>query len=264
MLFVISTLGEEKMGERLQGKTALVTGSGQNIGRAVAELFAAEGASVIVNGSSNRDNVDAVVNAICDVGGKAHGVMADVSDPSQWQVMLAEAEEVFGTVDILVNNVGVRHRMAFEEITPEMWQQVINTNLSSCFYGSRLVLPKMREKKWGRIINMSGYDGFFGQFYERAANVTAKAGMHGLSKAIAREYGVHEVTANTIAVGAIDTKRDQKHYAHVDIDQVFKNLSIKHPGHVNDIAEAALYLAADSGKFVTGQVIHVNGGEYMV
>ena len=248
---------------RLQGKTAIVTGSGQNIGKAVAELFAKEGANVIVNGARSKDKVDTVVASIKEAGGSAHGIMADVSKPEDWEKMVSEAESVFGPVDILVNNVGVRHRMAFEEITPEMWQEVINTNLSSCFYGARLVLPKMRERKWGRVINMSGYDGFFGQFHERAANVTAKAGMHGLSKAIAREYGVHEVTANTIAVGPIQTVREEEHYAHVDLDQVFKNLAIKHAGDVDDIAEAALYLAGDSGKFVTGTVVHVNGGEYM-
>ncbi len=248
---------------RLNGRTAIVTGSGQNIGAAVARLFAAEGAKVIINGARSREKVDAVVDEITQAGGKAHGVMADVSDPDAWTELVKETESLFGPVDILVNNVGVRHRMKFEEITPEIWREVLNTNLSSCFYGARLVLPGMRERKWGRIINMSGYDGFFGQFHERAANVTAKAGMHGLSKAIAREYGVYEVTANTIAVGPIETVRDQSHYAHVDVEQVLKNLAIKHAGHVDDIAEAALYLAGESGKFTTGTVLHVNGGEYM-
>ena len=248
---------------RLNGKTTIVTGSGQNIGAAIARLFAKEGANVIVNGARSRDKVDAVVAEISASGGKAHGIMADVSDPEAWTALVDETEKVFGPVDILVNNVGVRHRMKFEDITPEIWRDVLNTNLSSCFYGARLVLPGMRERKWGRIINMSGYDGFFGQFHERAANVTAKAGMHGLSKAIAREYGIYEVTANTIAVGPIETVRDRSQYAHVDVEQVMKNLAIKHPGHVDDIAEAALYLAGESGKYTTGTVLHVNGGEYM-
>ena len=248
---------------RLEGKTAIVTGSGQNIGRAIAELYAAEGAKVVVNGARSKDKVDDTVSAIVENGGVAHGIMADVSDPEQFEAMVRETETTFGPVDILVNNVGVRHRMSFEEITPEIWQSVINSNLNSCFYGARLVLPKMRERKWGRIINISGYDGFAGQIPQRAANITAKAGMHGLSKAIAREYGIYEVTANTVAVGAILTVREEEHYQHIDIDQVRKNLAIKHPGDCNDIAEACLYLAGDSGKFVTGAVIHVNGGEYM-
>ena len=248
---------------RLAGKVAIVTGSGQNIGRAIVELFASEGAWVVVNGAKNKDNVDAVVKSIKDNGGEAHGILADVSDPMQFEDMVRETERIYGVVDILVNNVGIRHRMSFEEITPEIWESVINSNLNSCFYGARLVLPKMREQKWGRIINISGYDGFAGQISQRAANITAKAGMHGLSKAIAREYGQYEVTANTVAVGAIQTKRDRAHYAHIDVDQVMKNLAIKHAGECEDIAEACLYLAGDSGKFVTGSVVHVNGGEYM-
>ncbi len=248
---------------RLAGKNAIVTGSGQNIGEACARLFAAEDANVIINGARSKEKVERVVDAIRQAGGTAHGIMADVSDPADWKAMVQETEAVFGPVDILVNNVGVRHRMAFEDITPEMWRDVLNTNLSSCFYGAREVLPGMRQRKWGRIINMSGYDGFFGHYHERAANVTAKAGMHGLTKAIAREYGLHEVTANTISVGAIQTQRDMTQYAHVDVDQVLKNLAIKHAGHVDDIAQTALYLAGDSGRFTTGTVIHVNGGEYM-
>ncbi len=251
------------MRKRLEGKTAIITGSGQNIGAAIARLFAAEGAAVIINGAVSKQKVDDVVQDITDAGGRAHGVMADVSNPDDWIRMKEEAEAKFGPVDVLVNNVGVRHRMKFEDITPEKWDEVIKTNLSSCFYGARAVLPGMRERRWGRIINISGYDGFFGQFYERAANVTAKAGMHGLSKAIAREFGVHEITANTIAVGPIETARDQSHYAHVDVDLVLKNLAIKRAGHVDDIAEAALYFAGESGRFTTGAVLHVNGGEYM-
>jgi NAD(P)-dependent dehydrogenase (short-subunit alcohol dehydrogenase family) len=98
---------------------------------------------------------------------------------------------------------------------------------------------------------------------QRAHNVTAKAGMHGLTKAIAREYGVHGITSNTVAPGAINTARDMSQYAHVNVEQVLARLAIKHPGDSDDIAEACLYLAANSGKYVTGQVIHVNGGEFM-
>jgi 3-oxoacyl-[acyl-carrier protein] reductase len=249
--------------KRLEGKTAIVTGSGQNIGRAIAELFAREGAKVIINGFSNRENVDTVVDSIKQAGGEAMGIMADVSDVDQLKSMINEAEAAFGPIDILVNNVGRRLKIPFEEITPEIWRETINNNLNSVFYASHLVLPGMREREWGRIINISGYDGFTGHFSQRAANVTAKAGMHGLSKAIAREYGVHEVTANTVVPGAIDTKRDLKQYEHVDVEHVLKQLSIKHAGESQDIAQACLYLAGDSGKYVTGQAIHVNGGEYM-
>ncbi len=251
------------MEARLTGRTALITGSGQNIGRAIARLFARQGATVVVNGHSNRSNVDAVVQEIVDMGGRAIGIMADVSDPEQVKRLVGEAEAAFGAVDIAVNNVGRRLRQSFEEITIKDWQDTINHNLNSAFYVAHYVLPAMRQRGWGRIINISGYDGFTGHIDQRAHNVTAKAGMHGLTKAIAREYGVYGVTSNTVAPGAIATKRDPAQYKHVNIASVLERLAIKHPGDPDDIAEACLYLAGESGNFVTGQVIHVNGGEFM-
>jgi NAD(P)-dependent dehydrogenase (short-subunit alcohol dehydrogenase family) len=248
---------------RLSGRTAIVTGSGQNIGRAIALLFAQQGASVVVNGHSNKANVDGVVAEIKAAGGKAIGVMADVSDPDQVKRLVQEGASAFGRIDIAVSNVGSRKRQSFEEITIEDWRHIINHNLSSVFYLAHHVLPQMRENKWGRIINISGYDGFTGHIDQRAHNVTAKAGMHGFSKAIAREYGIHNVTCNTVVPGAINTKRDPSQYAHVNREHVMARLAIKHTGDSEDIAEACLYLAGESGKFVTGQAIHVNGGEYM-
>lgn len=248
---------------QLTGKTALVTGSGQNIGRAIAELFAAEGANLIVNGYSNKQNVDDVVAGIRERGGKAIGIMGDVSQPADVERMIEEGERVFGGIDIVVNNVGRRLRMKFDDITISAWNETLQTNLSSVFFIAHFVVPRMRKRQWGRIINISGYDGFTGHFPERAANVTAKAGMHGLTKAIAREAGVDNITCNTVVPGAIATRRDLKQYEHVDVERVMQMLAIKHPGKSEDIAHACLYLAGKSGDFVTGQAIHVNGGEFM-
>jgi 3-oxoacyl-[acyl-carrier protein] reductase len=113
------------------------------------------------------------------------------------------------------------------------------------------------------VINISGYYGLTGHMAERAHNVTAKAGMHGFSKAIAREYGVHGVTCNTVFPGAIATVRDAAQYAHINREALMDRLAIKHAGASEDVAEACLYLAAESGKFITGQSVHVNGGEFM-
>ena len=116
---------------------------------------------------------------------------------------MTAATDVFGRVDIAVSNVGVRRRQSFEEITLDDWHDTLDTNLNAAFYLDRLCLPGMRERGWGRIIHISGYDGWTGHLDQRAHKVTAKAGLHGLTKAIAREYGVHGVTANTVAPGAI-------------------------------------------------------------
>lgn len=249
--------------DTLKGKTAVVTGSGQNIGRAIAQALAREGARVVVNGLRNRDAVEQTVAAIRADGGTAHAVMADVGDPAQVEALVREAEAVFGPVDIAVSNVGQRLRMPFEQIGIEDWQRTLNTNLSACFYLAHHVVPGMRARQFGRIIHISGYDGFAGHMTERAANVTAKAGMHGLTKAIARELGVHGITCNTVVPGSINTVRDMAQYAHIDMQKVLAAIPLRRIGEVEDIAQACLYLAADSGRFVTGQAIHVNGGEYM-
>jgi len=251
--------------KKLEGKTAIITGSNQNIGQAIAELFAKEGANVVINGSRKKYKVDAVVEGIKAAGGSAIGIMADVSDPKQVKHMVAETETAFGPVDIAVSNVAVRQKYSFEEITVEDWQNILNTNLNSAFYLDQCVLPKMRKKGWGRIIHISGYDGFFGHIPDRAANVTAKAGMHALAKAIAREYGKYNVTSNTIALGVIHTIRaDKQHFTQELVDRAKANIALNDFGQPVDVAETCLYLAGESGRFVTGQAIHVNGGEFMI
>lgn len=247
----------------LEGRTAVVTGSGRNIGRAVALTLAAYGANVVVNGHTDAPAVDTVVAEIVDAGGDAIGVMADVSTPGEVAHLVEEATWAFGAVDIAVSNVGRRRRQPFEEISIDDWHTTMAVNLHSCFYLAHFTLPGMRERGWGRIIHISGYDGWTGHIDQRAHNVTAKAGMHGLTKAIAREYGGFGITANTIAPGAIATRRDDSEYSHVDIDAVQKRLAVQRFGKPDDIAAACLYLAGDSGEFVTGQVLHLNGGEFM-
>ena len=177
------------------GRTAVVTGSGRNIGRAIALALAEGGASVVVNGHRDRDAVDAVVAQIRGAGGKALGVMADVSSHDEVSELVRRTVAEFGSVDIAISNVGVRRKQPFLDISPEDWHMVLDTNLSPAFYMARNVIPHMRKGKWGRIIHISGFDGFWGQVTERAHNITAKAGLHGLSKALAREFGPDGITA---------------------------------------------------------------------
>ncbi|MBV1949060.1 SDR family NAD(P)-dependent oxidoreductase [Streptomyces sp. BV129] len=247
----------------LRDRVAVVTGAGRNIGRAIALALASEGAGVAVNGSRDRAAVDAVVAEIRDRGGRAVAAMADVSDPDAVTAMSALVTEALGPVDIVVNNVGVRRAKPFEEITVDDWRSTMSTNLDSAFFVARSVLPGMRERGYGRVINISGYDGWTGHIERRAANIAAKAGLHGLTKGIAREYGRFGITANTVAPGAIDTVRDPADYAHIDVDAALARIPVGKAGRAADIAEACVYLAAPSGDFVTGQVLHVNGGEFM-
>lgn len=141
---------------------------------------------------------------------------------------------------------------------------MIRTNLDAAFYLAHHALPHMVERGWGRVIHISGYDGWTGHIDQRAHNVTAKAGMHGLmTKATARKYGVHGITTNSIGTGAIATVRDPSRYSHIDRAALLDRLAIKHARDVDDIAAGCLYLAGESGSFATGQVLHINGGEFM-
>jgi len=247
----------------LAGKTAIVTGSGRNIGRAIALRLARAGANVVINGAQHRERVDAVVAEIRSAGGRALGVMADVGDPAAVARMVEATTEQFGQVDIAISNVGRRLHQPFLEISVEDWQSVLNTNLSALFYLDRAVLPQMKACGWGRLIHVSGYDGFTGHLLNRAHNVACKAGMHGLTKAIAREFGPFGITCNTVVPGAVDTERDWSQYPNTDVKKVAERIAVRRWGDVKDIAEACLYLVSDAAGFVTGQALHVNGGEHM-
>ena len=245
------------------GRTAIVTGSGRNIGRAIALALGAGGANVVVNGHSDAKAVEAVVREIETAGGRALGVMADVSSPGQVADMVAQAVARFGSVDIAVSNVGMRKKQAFLDISLEDWNTVLATNLSSAFYLARAVIPHMRERRWGRIIHISGFDGFWGQVTERAHNITCKAGLHGLTKALAREFGPEGITVNSVVPGAIDTVRDWTQYTHQAREKIEAEIPVGRFGKVEEVAAACAFLCGEGGAFTSGQALHVNGGHYM-
>lgn len=248
----------------MEGRTALITGSGQNIGREIALLLAATGANVIINGHRNREAIEKTVSEVRNLGGNAIAAMADVSDPNAVQKMVDRAITEFGSVDIAISNVSLRLRQAFLDISNEEWHRVINTNLSSAFYLARATLPGMKTRGWGRIIHISGEDGFTGAAY-RAHNVASKAGLHGLSKSIAIEFGPYGITANTVSPGTIDTIRIPENYPNWEARyaEIKKAIPSRRIGTCQDIAEVCIYLASDAASFVNSQVIHVNGGAFI-
>jgi NAD(P)-dependent dehydrogenase (short-subunit alcohol dehydrogenase family) len=244
-------------------RTAIVTGSGRNIGRAMALSLAAQGASVVVNGHSDRAAVEAVVDEIKSSGGRAMAFMADVSQDGEVAEMVKATVSEFGSVDIAVSNVGIRRKQAFLDISPQDWDTVMQTNLTPAFYIARHVIPHMQARRWGRIVLISGFDGFWGQVTERAHNITAKAGLHGLAMALAREFGADGITVNTIAPGAIDTVRDWSQYTHQLRAQLEKEIPLGRYGKPDEVAAACDLLCSERGGFISGQVLHVNGGHYM-
>lgn len=251
--------------EGLKGRNSLVTAAGQNLGRAIALAFARAGANVVLNGLSDRAKLEAVAREAEACGVAALPVLADAADWPAVEAMVADAIGRFGAIDIAVACVGIRPYQAFHEISVEDWDRVVRTNLHSAFYLDRAVLPGMRERRFGRIIHLAGSDALF-PLANRAHVVASKHALHGLAKAIALEHGPEGITANSIAPGWIDTKREAAWYP--DLPKTYAEVEAMVPlrrlGTVDDVAGACLYLASDLGRWVTGQMLHVNGGEFMV
>ena len=247
----------------LAGQTAIVTGSGRNLGRGVALAFAGAGANVVLNGRNDLAAIEETAHLAEQLGVKALPVLADVSKHEQVQAMVDRAYAEFGRVDIAVSNVGMRRHQPFLDISIQDWHDVMETSLFSAFYLARAVLPGMKERRYGRIIHISGRDGFF-TMGNRAHNVTAKAGMHSLAKAIAVEFGEFGITANTIAPALMDTKRDLKEYPDFAamVERRLQNIPLHRQGTPDDIGQACLFFAHPN-SYYSGQLIHANGGEYL-
>lgn len=264
--------GQYSSGDRtlpLADRVAIVTGSGRNIGKAIALGLAREGAHIVLNGHRDRQALEQVAHEIVLTGGQAEVVLADVADSDAVDAMVRVAISRFGRVDIAISNVSQRLHQPFLDISIEDWQRVLNTNLSSAFYLARACLPHMVKNGYGRIINISGRDGFSPK-PNRAHNVTAKAGVFALAKAIAIEFGPMGITANAIAPGIIDTERDLQHYPDAVSEEGEHSFSarkraipVRRFGHTSEVAAACSYLCSEAGGFVTGQILHVNGGEFM-
>ena len=242
----------------------MITGSGRNIGRAIALAYAEAGCNVIVNGHANAAAVDAVAAEARALGVEALAIMADISKVEDVQRMVRQAEEEVGGIDIAISNVGTRDTRPFLDITPELWHHILDTNLSSAFYLAQAVLPGMKARGWGRIIHMAGRTAFYPK-EERAHVASSKAALHALAKVLALEFGPFGITANTIAPGVIDTERSNTThpgYA-VEFARRTKHVPVRRLGHVDDITNLCMYLAGEGSGYVTGQVLHINGGEFM-
>ena len=255
---------------KLEGKVALVTGSGRNIGRAIALAFADEGASVAVNGLQNRANVEEVAKLIEDRGGRAFPLLADVSDPDQVDRMMDEVSAALGPVDVLVSNAAVRPHKPLTEFTNTEWRLVMGVDLDATFYLSRAVLPHMVEAGAGSIIAISGMAAF-GVRKDSAAVAAAKAGIIGLMRGIAFDYGRLGVRANVVAPGSIDTDRYDQHAYAAGQPAVLvpddlsrrQNIPMARLGTPEEVAAACVFLASDDGGYTTGHTLHVGGGLYM-
>jgi 3-oxoacyl-[acyl-carrier protein] reductase len=237
------------------GKTAFVSGSGQNIGRAVAVRLAELGCNVVVNGASNEAACQETAGMIERAGGAALVAMGDMARAETIDAVAAAALERFGGVDILVNNAARRPHKPFLETTDEDWRGVVDLALTGAFRASRAFLPGMVERRWGRIINFAGMKAMRG-YLEGAAISAAKHGVWGLTKALSREFAPKGVTVNVVSPGQIRAES-----AAEDDPERVATIPAGFMGRPGDIAAAVAFLASSEARFLTGQMIAVNGGE---
>ncbi len=244
----------------LDKQVALVTGAGRNIGRAIALSLAGAGATVVVNVRSSRDEGQAVVDEIVAGGGAALLCLADVTRRDQVDVMIETVRTVYGRLDILVNNAAVRDEAEFERLDFAAWQKAISVCLDGAFHCTQAALPLLKASQNASVINIGGLTAHTGASH-RVHVVTAKAGLVGMTRALAHELSPGGITVNCIAPGMMDTQR--KSAAGAPHHHATHATLVGRRGLPNEIGEAVLWLTGPGGRFVTGQVIHLNGGTYL-
>jgi 3-oxoacyl-[acyl-carrier protein] reductase len=243
---------------KLDGRVALVTGSGRNIGRATVLKLAAEGADVVVNARSNQEEAESVAAEARELGVKALPVLADVSNKEQVDSMVNMAMSEFGKIDILINNAAIRPHKPFTELTLQDWEYVRGVVLDGAFYCTRAVINSMVDHNFGRILFFTG-DGAFRGGAGRSHVSAAKMGLVGFARGLASEFAGNNVRVNVVSPGSIDTSRaNPEWYQNRPPDAA--GIPLGRQGSVNEIAATCLFLVSEDGGFITGQTVHVNGG----
>ncbi len=242
----------------LKGKTALVTGAAKGIGKAAALRLAEMGANVAVNYNSSQKEADDTAKHLKDFGVESMSYQADVGNLGQVTKMVEDITDQLGQIDILVNNAGIIDDGLLLRMSDEAWSRVINTNLNGTFYCSRAVLRTMVRSRWGRIINIGSVVGLRGNIGQ--TNYTAsKAAINGFTFALAKEVATRNITVNTVTPGYIHTDTVAV-LSDKQKDTIMTWIPMAHFGEVDDIAHMIAYLASEKAKYITGQIISVDGG----
>lgn len=244
----------------MKERVAVITGGGRGIGEAIALQMADRGAHIVV-ADLNMEDATRVSDTIRSKGVKSIPVSVDVSNEESVKELFSSVKAEFGGVDILVNNAGITRDTLILRMKEEDWDSVLNVNLKSVFLCSREAVKLMAKKRYGRIVNMASVVAFMGN--PGQANYSAsKAGMVGLTKTIAREYASRGITANAVAPGFIKTAMTDALAEDVK-NEMLRSIPLGRFGTVDDVANAVLFLASEASGYITGHVIHVNGGMYM-
>ena len=242
-------------------KAVVVTGGSRGIGRAVCEALAGPGTLVVFNYNRAADEAEKTKALVAAAGGEAVGLQMDVSDESQVKTFFDEVITRAGRIDVLVNNAGVTRDGLLVRMKSEHWDTVLDTNLKGAFNCTKLAAKPMMKQRYGRIINITSVVGAAGN-PGQANYVAAKAGIIGLTKAVARELASRNITANAVAPGFVETDmtRDLPEKTR---DAMLTQIPLGRPADVTEVAAAVSFLASDRAAYITGQVLHVNGGMYM-
>ena len=242
----------------LENKIAVVTGAGRGIGRGIALALAREGAMVVVNYNGSKERAEEVVRTIEEAGGKAAAIQCNISDFEVAKEFFANVVKEYGKIDILVNNAGITKDNLMMKMSEEEFQSVIQTNLAGTFHGVKFVTRPMMKQRQGRIINIASVSGVIGNMGQ--ANYSAsKAGVIGLTKAAAKELASRNITVNAVAPGFVATEMTDVLSDSVK-EAAVATIPLGRFGEVEDIAETVVFLASDKAKYITGQVICVDGG----
>ena len=242
----------------LKGKNVLITGASRNMGRIAAVEFAREGANLAICTSTRINELNTVAEQARALGAKVVAEKCDVTDGAAVKAFVAKANAELGGIDVAVNNAVYRSDVkgaGFLEQPYEIWQRNIDVNLNGPYHSCRAVIPHMKRKGWGRIVNFSGIAPFRG---EGAAKAMVKIGIVGFTRGLATEFAPHGITANCIGPGTIDTERE----THLRPKQLHAEQPMRRLGKPEEVAELAVYLASEQAGFITGQCYLVNGGLY--
>jgi 2-hydroxycyclohexanecarboxyl-CoA dehydrogenase len=242
---------------------ALVTGAARDVGREIALALAAEGATIAVNYNSSPKEAEAVVAEIKAAGGNARAYQANVADYEAVTSMVASIVKDFNSIDILVNNAGLVLKDRFVDSTPEQWERQIGVGLYGVIHTCHAVAPYMIKQNGGRIISLAGDSARVGE-NGLAVTAAARGGAIALTKSLAKELGRANITVNAVALGLIETAHSDPEWLAANRDKIVRMYPLRRIGKPDDIAPTIAFLASDGGKWITGQVLSVNGGFSMV